>query len=263
MWNHEKRNASLMDLHVFLPGSSPHQDGCHDSYPYGPRVGWNCRHDFASGGVQDVDYVNAAPEGFVPVENTTFPTLARLKNGQYVFKIHNWQLRPPTYGGFRAEIEFGGQVFQYDHPEPLKNKEWITLAVATLKDGVFTIEHKHPVGTASQDKWGLKTEQYVKVSTVMLSPNYWGENAVGNKHTFFVLEGAKSDEDMRGFYNEFLHPRLEPHRKVFEIIGDKTKCQPTEGHLAGLGFSSTKKDSFLVRVQQGKKQRIFNVLVGG
>ncbi len=87
--------------------------------------------------------------------------------------------------------------------------------------------------------------------------------ATTSSGTFFVLEGAKSDEDMRGFYNEFLHSRLEPHRKVFEVIGDKTKCQPTKGHLAGLGFSSTKKDSFLVRVQQGKKQRIFNVLVGG
>lgn len=96
----------------------------------------------------------------------------------------------------------------------------------------------------------------------MLSPNYWGENAVGNKHTFFVLDGAKSDEETRGFYNEFLHPRLEEHRKVFEVIGDKTKCRPTEGQLAGLGFSSTKKDSFLVVARQGKKQRVFNVHVG-
>ena len=85
---------------------------------------------------------------------------------------------------------------------------------------------------------------------------------MGNKHTFFVLHGAKNDEPTRGIYNEFLHPRLEPHRKVFEVIGDKTKCQPTDGQLSGLGFSSTKKTSFLVRVQQGKKQRLFNVHVG-
>lgn len=263
MWNHEKRNASLMDLHVFMAGSSSHRDGCHDSYPSGQRVGWNQRKDYTSGGIQDVDYTQAAPEGYVPVENITFPSLTKLKDGQYTFKIHNWQLREPTQGGFRAEIEFGGKVFQYDHPAPLKHKEWITLAVATLKAGVFTIEHQHPVGTASQEKWGLTTEHYVKVNTVMLSPNYWGDNAVGNKHTFFVLEGAKSDEDMRGFYNEFLHPRLEEHRKVFEIIADKTKCRPTEGHMAGLGFSSTKKDTFRVRTTQGKKQRVFNVHVGG
>lgn len=262
MWNHEKRNASLMDLHVFMPGSTSHRDGCHDSYPTGQRVGWNQRNDRASGGVQDVDYVQAAPEGYVPVENITFPTYDKLKDGKYVFKIHNWQLRPPTHGGFRAEIEFGGRVFQYDHPEPLKHKEWITLAVATLKRGEFSIEHSHPVGTASQSVWGLTTEQYVKVDAVTLSPNYWGDNAVGNKHTFFVLNGAKNDEPTRGIYNEFLHPRLEPHRKVFEVIGDKTKCQPTEGQLSGLGFSSTKKTDVLVRVQQGKKQRLYNIHVG-
>jgi hypothetical protein len=85
---------------------------------------------------------------------------------------------------------------------------------------------------------------------------------VGNKHTFFVIEGAKNDEPTRGFYNEFLHPRLEPHRKVFEVIGDKTKCQPTDGQLSGLGFSSTKHESFIVRAQQGKKQRVFHVRVG-
>lgn len=262
MWNHEKRNASLMDLHVFMPGSARHAEGCHDNYPSGQRVGWNRRNDPASGGIQDVDYVNAAPEGYVPVENITFPTFAKLKDGTYIFKIHNWQLREPTHGGFRAEIEFGGQVFQYDHPAPLKHKEWVAIATATLKNGLFTIEHQHPVGSSSQAKWGLTTEQYVKVNAVMLSPNYWGDNSVGNKHTFFVLDGCKSDEDTRGFYNEFLHSRLEPHRKVFEVIADKTKCQPTEGQLSGLGFSSTKKDSFIVRVHQGKKQRLFNVQVG-
>jgi hypothetical protein len=261
MWNHEKRNTSLMDLHVFMPGCV-HEDGCHDHYPRGQRVGWNNRKDGMSGGVQDVDYTAAAPEGYVPVENITFPTFAKLRDGEYTFKIHNWQLRQPTLGGFQAEIEFGGQVFQYDHPAPLKHKEWITLAVATLRNGIFTIEHRHPVGAATQDVWGLKTEQYAKVTTVLLSPNHWGDSASGNKHTFFVLEGAKSDEPARGFYNEFLHPRLEAHRKVFEVIADKTKCRPTEGHLAGLGFSSTKKETFLVRAQQGKRRRIFNVNVG-
>ena len=114
----------------------------------------------------------------------------------------------------------------------------------------------------SKEKWGLRTEQYVKVNVVTLSPNFWGDNAVGNRHVFFILDGARNDEDTRGFYNEFLHSRLNDHRKVFEVIGDKTKCRPTEGQLSGLGFSSTKRETFVVKVQQGKKQRIFNVHVG-
>ena len=260
MWNHDKRNASLMDLHVFMPGSSD-TDGIHDRYPHGQRVGWNRRTDSASGGVQDVDYTSPAPEGYVPVENITFPSFSRLKDGQYTFKIHNWSLRQPTHGGFRAEIEFGGQVFQYEHPEPLRHKEWITLAVATLKNGMFTIEHKHPVGLPSQTKWGLTTETFVKVNTVTLSPNFWNGSAVGNKHVFFVLDGCAADEELRGIYNEFLHPRLQEHRKVFELIGSKTKCSPTPSQLAGLGFSSTKKDSFVIRVRTEKTVRTYNVSI--
>ncbi len=212
--------------------------------------------------MQDVDYVEAAPVGYVPVENITFPDLSRMPDGPYVCKIHNWSHRPPTEGGFRAEIEFGGQLFTYEHTKPMKNKEWVSVATVTKKDGAFTIEHHMPVGIASREAWGLKTEQFIKVNAVTLSPNYWGENAIGNKHTFFVLDGAKNNEPTRGIYNEFLHPRLEQHRKVFELIGDKTKCQPTDGQIAGLGFSSTKKDSVLVKVTQGKRQRLLNIQIG-
>ena len=109
-WNHVGRNASLMDLHVFMPGSGAHTDGRHDSYPVGQRVGWNCLKDTPSQGVQDVDYTTAAPVGYVPVENITFPKMNLLKDGAYTFKIHNWALRAPTDSGFKAEIEFDGQI---------------------------------------------------------------------------------------------------------------------------------------------------------
>lgn len=109
---------------------------------------------------------------------------------------------------------------------------------------------------------GLKTEQYVKVNALTLSSNHWAGMSEGNKHTFFVLDGALNDEPCRGIYNEFLHPRLEQHRKVFELIGDKTKCQPTEGQLSGLGFSSTKRDSVIVKVKQKQSTRLFNVQIG-
>ena len=138
----------------------------------------------------------------------------------------------------------------------MKHKEWVTVATVTLKDGAFSIEHHMPCGESSQEKWGLTSETYVKVNAVTLSPNYWGDNAVGNKHTFFVLDGAKNDEPTRGIYNEFLNPRLIEHRKVFEVIGDKTKCQPTEGQLSGLGFSSTKKDSVIIKVDNKRLYRV-------
>lgn len=258
-WNYAERNASLMDLHVFMPGSSPHKDGNHDQYPSGQRVGWNNRNDGYSGGTQDVDYTDAAPEGYVPVENITFPTMSRLKDGKYTFKIHNWQLRNPTKGGFKAEIEFDGQIFEYEHKKPLGQKEWVTLAEVTLDKGVFSIVHKHQVGEASQKKWGLTTGTPVPVDTFMLSPNYWDGNAVGNKHYMFILRGCKNPDATRGIYNEFLHSALEQHRKVFEILGEKTQCPPTDDQLSGMGFSSTKRDNVLVTVTGDKGRKTYNI----
>lgn len=258
-WNYDKRNASLMDLHVFMPGShATAANGIHDNYGNNARVGWNHRSHDRSGGVQDVDYVQAAPVGYVPVENITFPDLHRMPEGEYVCKIHNWNLREPTQGGFKAEIEFGGQVFEYEHRRPLKNKEWVTVAVVTLKNGQFTIDHHLPPSTAVRNVWSLATQSYVPVNVVMLSPNYWDDAKVGNKHYFFMLEGCANEGTARGFFNEFLNEALTPHRKTMEMVGSKLKAESSDRQLSGLGFSSTQRNSVLCRVK-GKFSRIINL----
>ncbi len=96
--------------------------------------------------------------------------------------------RTPNLGGFKAEIEFGGRVFEYEYAKPLDHKEWVTVAVVTLKDGAFTIEHRLPTGSAVVEKWGLTTGQAVPVDMVVLSPNHWGppEQRRGNRHHIFV-----------------------------------------------------------------------------
>ncbi len=217
-----------------------------------------------TGGTLDVDMNAGLGNTREPVENVIWPD--KVPGGAYKVVIHNYSYRESSNPGFTVEIENAGKVSHFSFNKGVRNNQNIVVCTLHMKDGVIErIEPGDPAITSSsisQEKWGLTTEQYVKVAAVTLSPNYWGDNAVGNKHTFFVLDGAKNTEPTRGFYNEFLHPRLEAHRKVFEVIGDKTKCQPTEGQLSGLGFSSTKKESFIVRAQQGKKQRIFNVKVG-
>lgn len=258
-WNYGKRNASLMDLHVFMPRHNGHREGNHDDYGNTERVGWNHRRHDLSGGVQDVDYVNPAEPGYVPVENITFPDLKRMPNGEYVCKIHNWKLRAPTEGGFRAEIEFDGQIFEYEVDRPLKDKEWVSVATVTKKGDTLSIKHHLPCGQAAQDVWGLKTEGFVPVTTVMLSPNHWGDAATGNKHWFFLLDGCRNDEPTRGIYNEFLRHELNTLGKVFEVLGSKTKCEPTDDQLSGLGFSSTKSDSVIVRVGGQKFNKLFNI----
>jgi len=261
-WNYGKRNVSLMDLHVFMPGSGhPEVDSCHDTYGNGQskRVGWNHRKHMPSGGVQDVDYTSEAPAGYVPVENITFPDLDKMPEGTYSCKVHNWNLRQPTQGGFKAEIEFGGQVFQYEVDRPLKHKEWVTVAKVTLKNGVFNIEHCLPVGSAPKQVWGLTTQTFHRATVIMNSPNFWDEKAVGNKHYFFMLDGCTNDGKARGFYNEFLSAELDKHRKVLEIVGSKMKTDESQNQLSGVGFSSTQRNSILCRVK-GSFSRVVKVV---
>lgn len=249
-------NKDDLDLHIFEPsgrGASSLMDHIH----FRQKRGW-------TGGCLDVDMNAGYDLTREPVENVVWS--ASMPSGPYKVVVNNFNKRESSDVGFVIEVENRGKLSHFSYNKTVRDKEDIHVCTLHVKEGVIErVEPGHPGITAaniSQEKWGLKTEQYVKVNAVTLSPNYWGDNAVGNKHTFFVLDGCKNDEATRGFYNEFLHPRLEPHRKVFEIIGDKTKCQPTEGQLSGLGFSSTKKETFLVKVYQGKKQRLFNVRVG-
>jgi len=261
-WNHDDRvrNASLMDLHVFVPGSHATTDnGVHDNYGNGQRVGWNNRKHSQSGGVQDVDYVQRAPSGYIPVENITFPALTRMPEGQYICKVHNWDLRQPNKGGFRAEIEFGDQLFEYEYRPQMKNKEWVTVAEVTLKAGMFSIKHHLEPKTSQATKWGVTTGTKVPVEAVMLSPNYWNGQGQGNKHHIFVLRNCRNSEPARGFFNEFLRSDLHEHRKVFEVLGGKLKCQPTDGQLSGVGFSSTRKDIITIAVQKDGATRTYNV----
>jgi hypothetical protein len=248
-------NYDDLDLHVHEPQGRGRY--AFDHIYFRNKKGW-------TGGTLDVDMNAGHGTTREAVENVVWST--EMPDGAYRIVVNNYNQRETSDPGFVIEVENAGKLSHFSYNKIVRGQQDIAVATLHVKDArAERVEVGDPGITAaniSQDKWGLKTEQYVKVSAVTLSPNYWGDNRVGNRHTFFVLEGAKNDELTRGFYNEFLHPRLEPHRKVFEVIGDKTKCRPTDGQLSGLGFSSTKKDSVLVRVQQGKKRRVFNVHVG-
>ena len=257
-WNNIGRNESLMDLHVFMPGANFSSEKTHNTYPRERRVGWNNRTDAHSGGIQDVDYTNQAPIGYIPVENITFPDLKRMPAGKYICRIHNWQLRGTTTGGGTAEIEFAGHVYEYEYPR-LGHHEWVTVAEVTLDKGVFTIEHKLPCkAETSQELWGMQTNNFHKVNLICLSPNHWGEQGVGNKHYFFMLENAVSDTEIRGFHNENLLPDLLLHRKVMEVLGTQSMIPSTPGQLSGVGFNSTVKDEVILKLT-GSFNRVIKV----
>ena len=74
-----------------------------------------------------------------------------------------------------------------------------------------------------------------------------------------MLDGCRNPEVARGFYNEFLSSDLDKHRKVLEMVGAKMRTDEQEHQLSGLGFSSTKKDSVLVRVGSKNTSRVVRV----
>lgn len=194
-----------------------------------------------------------------PVENVSF---AAPKDGLYRVFVHQFARRETTDVGFSIEVASGQSVSQLSHAKGVLDRQEAAVGDFRVKGGLI-VEAKYGkdiIGAGiAQTKWGLRTEGMVKVQTVMFSPNHWDGNAIGNKHWFFMLDGCRVEEPMRGIYNEFLSSVLEKHRKVFEVLGDKTKCAVTDEQLSGLGFSSTRGDTVTVSVRTDRGARLFNI----
>jgi len=190
------------------------------------------------------------------VENITYPSLSRMEDGAYYFYVNQYSARCSK--GFKAEIEFGGEIFSYEYKKPLLSKTNVRVADVFLKDGKFTIQHHLPETNASKEVYGLETNQFHKVNLVCLSPNHWGDNNVGNKHYLFMLEGCKSPTAIRGFHNENLLPELAQHRKVLEVLGTTNMVESTDNQLSGLGFNATVRDELIVKLS-GTHKRVVKI----
>lgn len=215
----------------------------------------NRRRLSACGGELDLDANGADGLKADPAENIVYGDQRRMKEGVYELLVHNYSRRSDE-AGFKVEIEFGGQTYEieYDKVVPQDAKVSVAKLRYSKAKGIELIESL-PSHASTQQMWGIHTESFVDVSTVILSPNHWGDSAVGNKHYFFVLDGCHAEEDMRGIYNEFLRGDLDQHRRVFEVLGSKTKCPQDPDGMSGLGFSSTRSDEVIVRCDG----RLFNV----
>lgn len=241
------------DLRVSLAWFNGDDLDLHSTTPYGHTYFGNKQ------GILDVDMNAGGRTSRTPVENQSFN---KPMDGKYLFYIHQYCQRDANDVGFVLEVECNGQVTQLSYDKRVSGTIQtvsFTMVQGTLKDLIVVDKHiRHQA--MSQMVWNVETEKFVKVNTLMLSPNYWDGEATGNKHWFFILDKCKNPEPARGIYNEFLSPALDKHRKVFEVLGDKTKCQVTDDQLSGLGFSSTQSNRLTVKVTGPKINQTYTVV---
>lgn len=244
-WNDGKSwSQNDVDAHCYEPGSE--------------HIYFGHKRSLFTGGNLDVD-IRYPDKGVPAVENITWPARRNMRIGRYEFYVHMYDHRGGR-DGFRAEIEFDGQIHQYNYDQNLPQDKSVKVATVTLySDRTFTIEHHLPTSTTTRDIWNLKTNNFVPVSVVMYSPNYWDEQqSIGHRHYFFMLKDCINPEQPNGFYNEFLKHDLDQHKRVFEALGSKLAVADADDQLSGIGFSATKRNDVIVKVK-GVIERIFRV----
>lgn len=244
-WNDEDYCSNDYDAHCKLPT--------------GREIYFNVRKDRVTLGELDVDIIN--PQRGIPaVENIVWPSVNHMQKGTYLMYVHCYSNIGGT-SGFKAEVEFGGTIHSFEHKKGLRHGEIVSVAEVTYNPATgFSIKPLISDTVVTKDIWGVKSNQFVPVSVVMYSPNYWDEqDGIGHRHYFFMLNGCVNPERPNGFYNEFLKPELEQHRRVFEALGSKAAVQDVGDQLSGLGFSATKRNNLLVKVK-GATERILKII---
>ena len=220
-----------------------------NNYRSGNHIYFGNKHS-STGGNLDVDIQNPR-KGEPAVENIVFTQRHELQTGKYKFYVENFAHRSGTKG-FRAELEVDGQVYQLNYNKPLRTNETVHVASVYYDENSqkFEVETYIDSELSSKEVWGLTTNQFVPVSLVTLSPNYWGnEKGVGNKHYMFMLKDCLNQDRPNGFYNEYLIPELSKHKRVFEALGAQLRVPESEKQLSGLGFSSTQENTLIVKAK--------------
>lgn len=168
-----------------------------------------------------------------PVENIIYPYGRHLPDGPYSIRVHNFNDRSVT-NEFTIEVEINGEVFTYEHTQRIKGKEYVNVGRFVVKRGVITYEGQASSRAQSKQVWGLPTNTFHKVLAVFPSPNYWDDNAVGNKHIFFQLEGVENPTKPVGFFNEQIKSELTQHHKnMFETLASKLEVEKKGGEVSG------------------------------
>jgi len=218
----------------------------------GREISFSDKRSDITNGWLDVDMIRPSSIG---IENITWQN--RIPDMEYNFFVRNYCGGSNT--GFKIEIEFDGNVFNYHYKNSLSYKEDVRVATITVKNGIISIVHHLQESSNSKEIYGLESNNFHKVNLICLSPNHWDENNVGNKHYMFMLDGCKTETSIRSFHAENLIPELAAHRKVLEVLGATTMIEPNNGkQLSGIGLNATVRDELIVRLR-GSFQRVIKI----
>lgn len=236
---------------------------CHDDLdlhlvePNGSHIFYMAKRAL-SGGFLDVDMNAGGGTTREPVENIAYQSSQMVRTGVYKLYVNQFVQREPQLPGFELELEFLGTRYSFAYSQVMRTGQDVPVATFKVEGTTLTILESLPHAQTSRTLWNVPTQAFVRSNIVMLSPNHWDERTIGNRHYFFMLDGCRNAEKARGFFNEFLSEELTPHRKVLEVVGAKMRTDESDRQLSGLGFSSTQRNSVLVRVK-GAFTRIVNV----
>lgn len=201
------------------------------------------------GGVLDVDMNANYCTTREPVENITYRHTDKMREGTYVLRVQNYHKREMQDSGFEAEVQIGNETYHLEYTKPISSTGFVTVGEVTYsKKNGFTFTPKIASASRSKTLWNISTQTYHPVTVVMKSPNYWDDTTIGNEHYFFMLDNCANDGSARGVFNEFLSDTLTPHRKALELVGSKLQTATAQDQLSGLGFSSTQRNSLVLKL---------------
>jgi len=216
--------------------------------PNGNTICFTSKRSNYSDGFLDVDMnVGHGCTSRLPVENIIFKGKSKIIEGNYTVRVNNYSKRENVDLGFNVEIECQGNVHTLAHPKPAVGNEAVATFNYTKKDGITNFKTSLSESLTQKEVNKVLTNRFQPVTMMMYSPNHW-TNSIGNKHVFFIIDKAKVENTLRPFFNEYLKPSLQEHRKVFEILGSKLMVEESEQQLTGIGFSLTQKSQVIVRV---------------
>lgn len=121
-------------------------------------------------------------QGKAAVENITWPDIKKMKEGEYSFYVRCFASRGGKTG-FRAEIEFDGNIYSFNYDKPLHQAQSVAVAKVMLKDGFWP-------------------DCYINTEDIQYNPAN-GEQFIDGKKVDVINPYSKSEDDEKDRYEAF------------------------------------------------------------